>query len=990
MVQISDAQVQNYSSALSCCAIDAAYQSIQARIYGDTACAEKNYRKAVYFQWAVSVMQRYLAGCVTAEFACLVMQKAGPICEMCACAPAATNPVTPVPPCDITPNYRVFDAQDASQQPGIPSSRSIYIISNTVPTDNTWALHVGQIITGITYVTPADGSIILNSLNSVFWVATPTGPGIYFPPINLVVVSGILTLVSSSVPTNAYLARQMLVEGFDGTDWVVLYSGVETGVDGFQLSSATYTGIRTSYYITQGITPCTYGPFTGTVDTACQILVDHSVKAAVDANFQGSADPSSVYYIVSNVDSLGTTWGLNVGALVEGIVFTPVTVGDVTVDETSGILWIQESLPGQLFPIINGTEVFPATYQFVSEWPNVNAAEGRNIIIEGLIGSTWTSLYSGPESSLATSFVVGTATPGATELRTTYVDGSCLYRYYNGTMDQGEFINLISNRSVNFALSFRTTTGRIAVQDWNGTITAYGSGTPGTTITVNFTVPMSGPFSGNADKPISAYPITSASITAYGGGITLFDGAVTNLSLLDVSTCASLLTLNAQLNQLLEVTLNPSSAPTSVTLASNQLSGLVIPGMALQTLDCSGNDIVDLTIAATTSVTALRIYSNQIAGFDTSVFPNLITYWCRNNPYGTIDVSQNTALQSFICSACGLSLLDIALNTALTLLDCSNNGITVLVTTTNAALVSLTLSNNSVSNLTLTTNTALVTLIADHNTLTGVNTSANTLLQTFVINNNTGVNSVSLTTNTALVTVNVSHCNLSALVVGPNILLVTLIASFNPIGAIVLTTNTLLQDLELTNLLLSSLNISTNDVLRKLYLDNTNIGAIDVTDKPLLTDLRVSACGLAVIYLSMNTALQHFYGDNNAFAVIDFSTNTMLIEVSLAGVPITALDIHNHTSLDFLQVSNSTSLTNLNCSGCIITDLRVSGCTSLNILNAFNNRIIVARIDALFNPLPSLPAGTVNCSGGTNAAPTVASLTKRNLLTTAGWSIATN
>ena len=51
---------------------------------------------------------------------------------------------------------------------------------------------------------------------------------------------------------------------------------------------------------------------------------------------------------------------------------------------------------------------------------------------------------------------------------------------------------------------------------------------------------------------------------------------------------------------------------------------------------------------------------------------------------------------------------------------------------------------------------------------------------------------------------------------------------------------------------------------------------------------------------------------------------------------------------------------------------------------------VVKEVDAIFTPLVPGTAGTVTINGGTNAAPTAASLVQRTALLGGGWTITTN
>jgi hypothetical protein len=59
-------------------------------------------------------------------------------------------------------------------------------------------------------------------------------------------------------------------------------------------------------------------------------------------------------------------------------------------------------------------------------------------------------------------------------------------------------------------------------------------------------------------------------------------------------------------------------------------------------------------------------------------------------------------------------------------------------------------------------------------------------------------------------------------------------------------------------------------------------------------------------------------------------------------------------------------------------------------INALNATQIDAAFNALYQPPPASVSSIIVTSGGTNAAPTAASLTARNAYTAAGWILLTN
>ena len=122
---------------------------------------------------------------------------------------------------------------------------------------------------------------------------------------------------------------------------------------------------------------------------------------------------------------------------------------------------------------------------------------------------------------------------------------------------------------------------------------------------------------------------------------------------------------------------------------------------AWEVISCSNSNISDLTgIEAFTNITMLHIGGNQLT---------------------SIDVSQNTALESFACDLNLLTSLDLSQNTALTHVWCHWNQLTALDVSQNTALTKLYCHYNQLTDLDVSQNTALTTLNCSYNQLTCLN-----------------------------------------------------------------------------------------------------------------------------------------------------------------------------------------------------------------------------------------------------------------------------
>ena len=146
-------------------------------------------------------------------------------------------------------------------------------------------------------------------------------------------------------------------------------------------------------------------------------------------------------------------------------------------------------------------------------------------------------------------------------------------------------------------------------------------------------------------------------------------------------------------------------------------------------IDCSELGISDLTgIEAFTALTELRCWENQLTSLNVSQNSNLNSLYCFNNQLTSLDVSQNTDLISLACGINQLISLDVSQNVNLQSLDFDDNQLTSLELSQNALLSFLFCPNNQLTSLDLSQNPLLSVLICNNNQLISLDVSENPLL----------------------------------------------------------------------------------------------------------------------------------------------------------------------------------------------------------------------------------------------------------------------
>ena len=262
-------------------------------------------------------------------------------------------------------------------------------------------------------------------------------------------------------------------------------------------------------------------------------------------------------------------------------------------------------------------------------------------------------------------------------------------------------------------------------------------------------------------------------------------------------------------------------------------------------------------------------------------FPNLEELNCYRNNILSLDVSKNTKLKVLVCQNNKLTSLDLTNNPFLTELDCSFNQLTSLNVKENPQLIKLLCSVNKLASLDISYNPVLKTLYCYSNQLTSLDLAYNPSLETLYCYNNTSLTSLDISNNRKL---KYLHCYKAAL---------------------------------------TKLDVSANIILEWLDCNENQLTSLDV---------------------SKNTALERLQCGKNQLTSLDVSMNTALTSLICNDTKIYTLNTSHLKNLTFLNVSNCSSLTTLNCDGQdgnpgVLSTLNVSGCTNLTGLNCSRNKL---------------------------------------------------
>ena len=148
----------------------------------------------------------------------------------------------------------------------------------------------------------------------------------------------------------------------------------------------------------------------------------------------------------------------------------------------------------------------------------------------------------------------------------------------------------------------------------------------------------------------------------------------------------------------------------------------------LDTLICFSNQLTTLDISNNTGLIYLACWDNQLTSLDISNKISLSYLECSANQLTSIDLSNNINLISFYCNSNLLNNLDISNNTAIINLDASVNQLTTLDVSNNIDLNYFNFFLNQLTSIDISNNTDLTFLSCWDNQLISLDVSNNTAL----------------------------------------------------------------------------------------------------------------------------------------------------------------------------------------------------------------------------------------------------------------------
>mgnify|MGYP000132639614 CR=1 FL=1 len=234
-------------------------------------------------------------------------------------------------------------------------------------------------------------------------------------------------------------------------------------------------------------------------------------------------------------------------------------------------------------------------------------------------------------------------------------------------------------------------------------------------------------------------------------------------------------------------------------------------------------------------------------------------------------------------------------------LFCSTNDLVTIDLSENSNLETLVLGYNNLTTLNLSENTNLKTLSCDNNNLTDIDLSGNTNLVKLYIVENAGITSLDLSSNTLVEEIYARDCDLTEIDLTGCINLRILDISSNDLPAIDFSTCVALADLICSENPLSDIDLSANTALIKVVAKDCGLADLNLDGLTVLSVLNCAINDLETLELSDNANLQELIINSNDIVELDLTVATNLLVFECYDNDIVELDL---TALNELKVFN--------------------------------------------------------------------------------------
>ena len=297
-------------------------------------------------------------------------------------------------------------------------------------------------------------------------------------------------------------------------------------------------------------------------------------------------------------------------------------------------------------------------------------------------------------------------------------------------------------------------------------------------------------------------------------------------------------------------------------------------------IDVDDNGILNFAELGEVSIDVVSSGIKDLKGIE--FFKNLLNLNCIGNELTSLDLSQNTKLESLYCSKNHLKSLNIDNCTELSHLDCQENEIETLDISKCTNLRYINCESNNLEALDVSNAYDLMTLVCGKNSILDVDVSKNKDLLYLDCHLNP-LTTLDVSNNPRLGYLYCYDDQLKKIDVSSNKNLECLYAGSNQLTSIDVSNNIALRELSCYNCFISKIDVSNNPNLEILMCGSStnDLTSLDVSHNPELIQLEFPFTKIAEIDLSNNPKLEKLNCMYTELTTLDLSHNPLIKDTNL-------------------------------------------------------------------------------------------------------------
>ena len=375
-------------------------------------------------------------------------------------------------------------------------------------------------------------------------------------------------------------------------------------------------------------------------------------------------------------------------------------------------------------------------------------------------------------------------------------------------------------------------------------------------------------------------------------------------------------------NKVLSIERNHIQPMAALSFVNNSNDGIYIPDEALKAYlvdnyDDDGNH--EISFAEADNITMVNCSGKGVAdltGLESC--PNLVILNCSNNNITKIELPNLVQLETVICNDCPIEIMNFNGCTLLQYLNLQGATTNAIIGNklqiknyNQAESLTIDVSNTTLDQI----------FVCRSEILTHLDVSKNTHLKSLEAYVNPNLKSIDVSTLVNLEILDLGDCNITNLDVSKNLMLTELYVTNNKLSTIDVSQNKQLKVLKCKGNQISNLNISNNDKLETLIVEDNKLSAINLRNNTALTYLNINNnVGISMIDVKYNTSLTNLYCNGLAIEELNIVNNTALTKLECHSNPnLTTLICNDAFDFTTTHISINKGLDIISANGSVLT-----------------------------------------------------------------------